>query len=307
MPELPEVETAARDLAAQVIGRQISQIEKLDWERMVETPSIKEFYALLPGRCIVTVGRRAKWLLFTLDADWTLAIHLRMSGTLSVHPTDLPADQYTHLVLALSNGQRIFFRDQRKFGRVRLLNAAGLAALDQAHGPEPLSAAFTPAVLADIVRSRRTSIKSLLLNQALLAGLGNIYVDESLWQTRIHPLRPANSLTSAEINALHSAIQTVLTQAINNKGSTLRDYRNGYGQPGQNQDYFNIYGKGATPGKAKPGRPCPRCGTPAVRLVVGQRGTHICPTCQLLPRPSDLEALAAPASPTTSEAEQRSE
>jgi formamidopyrimidine-DNA glycosylase len=275
MPELPEVETAARDLDAQVRGQRISAIEKLDWERMVETPDPASFRALLPGRQICSVGRRAKWLLLTLDAGWTLALHLRMSGSLSVQPADTPADSYTHLVLALDDGRRIFFRDLRKFGRARLLDAAGLAALDQAHGPEPLDAAFTPAALAQILQRRQTALKPLLLNQALIAGLGNIYVDESLWRARLHPLRRASSLSVDEIAALHAAIRGVLAQAIDNKGSTLRDYRNGYGERGSNQDYFDVYGREH--------KPCRRCDTPIMRIVVTQRGTHLCPACQPAP------------------------
>ncbi|NJK81125.1 MAG: bifunctional DNA-formamidopyrimidine glycosylase/DNA-(apurinic or apyrimidinic site) lyase [Chloroflexaceae bacterium] len=290
MPELPEVETAARDLAAQVIGRQIVAIEKLDWERMIETPTPAEFHALLPGRQIVAVGRRAKWLLLTLDAGWTLAIHLRMSGSVSVHPPDMPADVYTHLVLRLDDERRIFFHDTRKFGRVRLLDAAGLVLLDQRHGPEPLSETFTEEVLAALLRGRRAQLKPLLLNQAVLAGLGNIYVDESLWRARLHPLRLAASLTQREIAALYEAIRTVLTQAVQNKGSTLRDYRTGYGQSGENQHYFMVYGK------TNVGQPCSRCGTAIVRLVVGQRGTHICPQCQQIyagsTEPSGLDSPA---------------
>jgi formamidopyrimidine-DNA glycosylase len=274
MPELPEVETAARDLHAQVTGCSIVAIEKLDWERMIEAPDPAAFRRLLPGRCIAAAGRRAKWLLLTLDAGWTLALHLRMSGSVSVQLAAAPADTYTHLVLALDDGRRLFFRDIRKFGRARLLNTAGLAALDSSLGIEPLGDGFTAAALAELLAGRRTCIKPLLLNQRLIAGLGNIYTDESLWQARLHPLRPASSLQSEEVTALHAAIRSVLTSAINNRGSTLRDYRTGYGQKGTNQDYFAVYDRA--------GKPCPRCGTPVVRVVVAQRGTHLCPACQVL-------------------------
>lgn len=276
MPELPEVETAARSLAAQVIGRRITAIEKLDWERMVETSTPADFRALLPGRSIAAVGRRAKWLLLTLDAGWTLALHLRMSGSVSVRAADEPADSYTHLVLALDDGRRLFFRDIRKFGRARLLDAAGLAALDASLGPEPLSDSFQAHSLARLLQGRRTPIKPLLLNQAVLAGLGNIYADESLWQARLHPLRPASSLQPGEIEALYQAICSVLTKAITHGGSTLRDYRDGYGQAGGNQEHFAVY--------QRAGQPCLRCGTPIVRMVVAQRGTHLCPQCQVPPQ-----------------------
>lgn len=274
MPELPEVENIARDLAPQVSGRRIVTIEKLDWERMVETPSLESFRATLPERSIVTVGRRAKWLLFTLDAGWTLALHLRMSGRIGVQNSDVSPDIYTHLVLALDDGRRIFFHDQRKFGRVRLLNPEGMAALDCSLGLEPLDEHFSTKTLADALTRRRTRLKPLLLDQTCVAGLGNIYVDESLWQSQIHPLRTADSLKHNEIERLHAAIRQVLEQAIYYKGSTLRNYRNGYGQRGENQEHFSVYDR--------KGKPCPRCGTPVERIVIAQRGTHICPTCQKL-------------------------
>lgn len=272
MPELPEVEIAARSLAAQVLNRSITAIEKLDWERMVETPDLPTFLAYLPGRYIEAVGRRAKWLLFTLDAGWTLALHLRMSGNISVQPADATANTHTHLVLALDDGRRIFFEDQRKFGRVRLLDAEGLAALNARLGPEPLSTDFGVEQLRQVLADRQTRLKPLLLNQEVLAGLGNIYADESLWLAQLHPCRPANSLNADEIQRLHAAIRTVLAQGIHNNGSTLRNYRNGYGERGQNQEHFAVYDR--------KGQPCPRCGTPITRMVVAQRGTHICPTCQ---------------------------
>lgn len=275
MPELPEVETIARDLHAQVLNRRIVAIEKLDWERMVETPALATFCAVLPGRQIVAMGRRAKWLLFRLDAGWTLALHLRMSGRVGVYDAVFPADVHTHLVLVLDDERRLLFRDPRKFGRVRLLDAAGLAALNAQFGPEPLGEQYTLAYLAEGLRRRTTRIKPLLLDQAFLAGMGNIYVDESLWQASVHPLRPARSLTDDEVARLYTATRNVLQDAIEHKGSTLRDYRNGYGAMGENQHLFSVYGR--------KGLPCPRCGTLIERLVVAQRGTHVCPVCQVVP------------------------
>ncbi len=272
MPELPEVETVARNLAGQVVDRRIQSIEKLDWERMVEVPDLADFRALLPGRQILEVGRRAKWLLLRLDAGWTLTLHLRMSGNISVQVATVEPNIHTHFVLALDDGRRIFFEDQRKFGRIRLLDSSGMAALDACLGPEPLSAAFDVAALAALLANRPTRIKPLLLDQKIIAGLGNIYVDEALWHARLHPLRPAKSLHHDEIAHLYHAIRHVLEQGIRNKGSTLRNYRDGYGEPGQNQAYFSVY--------RRQGQPCPRCGTPIERMLVAQRGTHVCPTCQ---------------------------
>lgn len=273
MPELPEVETVARDLASQVAGRRIAAVERLDWPRMVEIPEDPAaFLQALPGRTIEAVYRRAKWLLFRLDAGLTLAIHLRMSGSMYVPGLDEAPDVHVHLILRLDDGRSIFFRDIRKFGRARLLDAAGLAALDAAHGPEPLEDAFTPAVLGERLAGRGTKVKPLLLDQAVIAGLGNIYVDEALWLARVHPGRSASSLAKKEVAALHAAIREVLALSIERKGSTFRDYRTGYGESGGNQAYFKVYARG--------GEPCPRCAGPISRTVLGQRGTHFCPACQ---------------------------
>ncbi|MBK9940192.1 MAG: bifunctional DNA-formamidopyrimidine glycosylase/DNA-(apurinic or apyrimidinic site) lyase [Kouleothrix sp.] len=272
MPELPEVEHAARSLGAQITGRRIVAITKLDWERMVEAPSSDRFRELIQGRMVGAVGRRAKWIVMTLDDGWTLALHLRMSGALTVHsPADSP-DRHTHLVLLLDDHRQVFFHDTRKFGRVRLLDATGLAALDTAHGIEPLTAAFTPARLGALLHQRHTHLKPLLLDQRVIAGIGNIYADEALWNARLHPLRPSDSLTDDEIARLHAGVRQALLQGIEHGGSTLRDYRNGYGQAGSHQQHFNAYDR--------QGQPCRRCGTPIEKTVVAQRGTHVCPHCQ---------------------------
>jgi formamidopyrimidine-DNA glycosylase len=272
MPELPEVEIAARSLVPQIVGRTIVDIAHLDWERMVETPDIQAFYALLPGQQITAVGRRAKWILISFASGLTLTVHLRMSGRLYVVNDDRAIDKHSHLVLALDNGARVFFSDERKFGRVRLLDDAGLAALDRAHGPEPLSAVFTVEELARIMKARRTPIKQLLLDQHAIAGLGNIYVSEALWMAQIHPLTPAAQVPTVQISALHAAIRAVLEQALRHEGSTLRNYRNGYGEQGQNQKHFLVYGK--------EGAPCSRCGTLVERLIIGQRSSFYCGHCQ---------------------------
>jgi formamidopyrimidine-DNA glycosylase len=275
MPELPEVETIARDLAAQVQHRFIVGIEKLDWPRMLETPDLPTFQRFIAGRRIHNTARRAKWLLLLLDDAWTLAIHLRMSGRVGVYTPDVQADNHTHLVLRLDDERRIFFRDPRKFGRVRLLDPAGMAALDTRYGLEPLGDDFCVDALAQILADRRTRLKPLLLHQHLIAGMGNIYVDESLWYARLHPLRQANTLNSGEIGRLHTAIRTILQRAIQTGGSTLRDYRTGYGKIGQNQVFFSVYGR--------TGQPCPTCQNPVQKITVAQRGTHLCPHCQRVP------------------------
>lgn len=274
MPELPEVETVARDLAAQALGRTLTGVIKLDWPRMIEGADEAGFRAAIEGRRIEAVGRRAKWVVITLSGGLWLGVHLRMSGSLVVYDADAVPDVHTHLVMGLDDGRRLWFRDVRKFGRVRLMDAKALQALDDKHGVEPLSEGFTPERLGGILKDRSTRIKPLLLDQALIAGLGNIYVDEALWLSRIHPLRPAGTVSVDETTRLHGAIQEVLNRSLTLGGSSFRDYRNGYGQLGGNQVTFAVYQRG--------GEPCQACGTPIQRLVVGQRGTHVCPTCQPL-------------------------
>jgi formamidopyrimidine-DNA glycosylase len=255
-----------------VAGRRITAIEKLDWERMVETPDLPDFRALIVGRQIVSVGRRAKWLLISLDAGWTLAVHLRMSGNLIVRGPEVSPDVHTHLVLALDDGRRIFFEDQRKFGRVRLLDADGLRLLDDAHGPEPLGDSFSAEVLGRILAGRRTKLKPLLLDQTIIAGIGNIYASEALWLARLHPQIPAADAPVEQVPALHAAIRQVLEEAIANQGSSLRNYRNSYGERGQNQDHFRVYDRA--------GQPCERCGALIARVIIAQRSTFYCPSCQ---------------------------
>jgi formamidopyrimidine-DNA glycosylase len=274
MPELPEVQHAADTLAAQIVGSRIAAVTRLDWPRMVETHAPEAFAALLAGREVRDVTRRAKWILLHLDGGLTLALHLRMSGYIAVYGPDAAPDQYTHLALRLDDGRQVFFHDTRKFGRARLLDAAGLASLGEAHGPEPLDAAFTPAELTRLLRGRRRAIKPLLLDQTVLAGIGNIYADEALWRAQIHPLRPSDTLSDDEVARLHEGIRAALRAGLDNGGSTLRDYRNAYGAAGSNQQHFNAYDR--------EGRPCARCGATIVRTVVGQRGTHYCPECQCL-------------------------
>ncbi|MFP5503173.1 MAG: DNA-formamidopyrimidine glycosylase, partial [Candidatus Sericytochromatia bacterium] len=218
MPELPEVESACRELAPHVAGRRIVGIERLSHPPMVESPAIEAFEGAIVGRAIAGVRRRAKWILLGLDAGLTLAIHLRMTGDVSVVPAEAELDKHTHLSLMLDDGRRLVFRDPRKFGKLRLLDATGLAALEAAHGPEPLSAAFTPAVLAAALAGKGGRLKPLLLDQKRLAGVGNIYADEALFEAGVHPLRAPGSLSEEEVEALHRAIREVLERAIARTG-----------------------------------------------------------------------------------------
>jgi formamidopyrimidine-DNA glycosylase len=271
MPELPEVETVARGLRESLVGSRIAGVE-IRWPRTVAAPDPAVFAGRLRGRRIVGVGRRGKWLRLHLDGGQHLLIHLRMSGRLLVDAADAEDDPYARLLIALEDGRRLRFSDVRKFGRMVLTDDDEAVLGDL--GPEPLSAEFTPQRLAVMLARRRGRLKPLLLNQRFLAGLGNIYVDETLWRARLHPLQRANELSAEDVARLHHAIQEVLRGAIDSGGTTLPDtgYVGADGQPGAFAGQLAVYGRS--------GEPCLRCGVPIERIVVGQRGTCFCPHCQ---------------------------
>jgi formamidopyrimidine-DNA glycosylase len=271
MPELPEVETVARGLQVALTGCTITGTKVL-WKRSIVPPDPDVFARRLAGQKINSVNRRGKWIVMSLSGDDTLLIHLRMSGRLVVEEDACLDNRHLRVLLFLEDGRRLSFVDQRKFGRLHLTNNP-----DQVLGnlgPEPLSEAFTAGRLIEMLKQRKGRIKPLLLDQHFVAGLGNIYTDESLWRARIHPLRSANTLTPAEVKGLHESIRSVLTAAIASGGTTLDDesYRQANGRPGEFLGKLVVYGRA--------GRPCPRCEQAIERIVVGQRGTHFCPRCQ---------------------------
>lgn len=270
MPELPEVETIARGLHG-IVGQRIEGVE-VRWQRTIDSPAPSAFAQRLRGQRITAVGRRGKWLRLYLENGDHLLIHLRMTGRLILEPADAPLDRYTRVLLTLEGGQRLRFSDQRKFGRMILTDEPDEVLGDL--GPEPLEEDFTAEKLAQMLAQRRGRLKPLLLNQRFLVGLGNIYVNEALWRARIHPLRPANTLSAEEVERLHHAIQEVLRQAIAQRGTTLDDG----GYVGADQETGDFAPRLAVYGRE--GETCPRCGSTIVRLVVGQRGTHVCPCCQ---------------------------
>lgn len=274
MPELPEVETVRRSLQTALAGRTLVEVTRIAWARTIAEPSPELFRELLRNRTIRDVDRRAKYVIIRLDRDEALVVHLRMTGRLLVVDRDAELDNHTHVVLRLDNDQQLIFRDTRKFGRIWLLDPAGLALLYGKLGPEPLDDALTAEEFRTLLRTRKGRIKPLLLDQKLIAGLGNIYVDEALWLAQIHPLRTVTALSDDQIDALHAAIRDVLTRSIENRGTTFADFRDGWGYRGDNQHFLNVYDR--------EGEPCLRCGTPIEKLVVAQRGTHICPSCQRL-------------------------
>ena len=275
MPELPEVETVRRSLAEAIMGATIGDLWVGPFSGSLAGITPEAMRAEIVGEQIVKIGRRAKYLLLTLSNERTLAIHLRMTGELTIARPEEPSGKHHHLTFVLADGRELRFSDIRKFGRIRLLDAAELAVLDAALGPEPLAPDLTPEMFHARLQEHRRAIKPLLLEQHFLAGVGNIYADEALFAAGIHPLRPANSLSAEEADRLLQALRDILSGAIARRGTTLRNYRDGLGQSGGNQFHLRIYNRAE-------GEPCPRCGSPVRRLVVGQRGTKFCPRCQPL-------------------------
>lgn len=271
MPELPEVETIAADLRPQLVGARFVAGHIL-WPATLAEPTPDLLNARLAGRQVLDVGRRGKYLLIHLDPAAALIFHLRMTGRLDVVPDGaaILAGPHLRAWFALADGRRLAFTDTRKFGRIWLVEDAGRVVGEL--GPEPLDRLFTPEVLQQRLAGRRTAIKALLLDQTVIAGVGNIYADEALFVAGIHPLRPAASLSAAEIGRLCEAIRLVLRESVEARGTLLRDYRTPYGQDGAYQNRLRVY--------RQAGQPCPRCGTRIERIRVTQRSTHFCPRCQ---------------------------
>ncbi len=271
MPELPEVQTILDALTPHILHQPIRAVT-LVWPGVVDRPEPSLFSAWLTGRQVVHTARRGKYMLFRLDDDRWLILHLRMTGKMRVVDAHEPWRPHDRLIFHLAHGRDWRFEDQRKFGRAYLVEAP--AEIVGALGPEPLSADFHPDYLARILARRTAAIKSLLLDQRIVAGIGNIYADEALFRARIHPLQPGGTLTPTEITALTQAIKTILTQALAEMGTTLRDYRRPDGSVGAFQNRLQVF--------RRTGQPCPSCGTPIQRIVVGGRSTHFCPQEQRL-------------------------
>jgi formamidopyrimidine-DNA glycosylase len=273
MPELPEVETVRRSLLDAVVGQTITGLRLRDFPGVLGGQRDEDVATRIIGRRILGVRRRAKYLIVDLDDGTALVIHLRMTGVLTVIPRETEPQRFEHLAIELGNGLDLRFSDQRKFGRVLHVEDEEVRRLEGRLGQEPLTRDFTAAWLADRFRRRSGKIKAVILDQGLIGGLGNIYADESLFRARIHPERPADSLTPGEIQRLHRAIRSVLRAAIDNQGTTFSSFADAGGNPGRYGAVLSVYGRG---GKS----PCPRCGTPLERTIVGGRGTSYCPGCQ---------------------------
>lgn len=303
MPELPEVETTVRDLRPQLIGRTITRA-RVTWERMVAAPPAQQFTREIVGYKISSINRRGKYLVFELEATNDerrmtnakqhsarepsaeyqtnapnrkskiripkfLLVHLRMTGQFGFHPPRARRNKHQHVHLLLDDGRELRFHDFRKFGRWWLVD-------NPEHvvgklGPEPLE--MSKREFLKRLRARRGRLKSLLLDQTFVAGIGNIYADESLWYAKIHPLRDAISLSDKEASDLYNAIRRVFRKAIRVGGTSFdATYKRINGESGAFQEKLRVVGRA--------GEPCYRCGAPIVKTVVGQRGTHYCPTCQ---------------------------
>lgn len=288
MPELPEVETLRRQLHTALPGRTIKDV----WfsaalPRLVRHPNEETFVETVRGRGIRAVRRRGKWLILELSEGIALVAHLRMTGRWFLrHPHD-PEDGYLRATILLDNGHELRWCDVRKFGTWDLVTDPDEVMGES--GPEPLEEGFTSGQILEAAAGRRAPIKSFLLDQRRVAGLGNIYVDEALWDSAIHPLRPAGSIKPVEAQHLRDAIVRVLTDSIESGGSSMRDYLDSNGIAGRYQERWRVY--------KQQGLPCGRCSAEIVKIKVGGRGTHYCPSCQPAPPPAIKGASAPSAVP----------
>lgn len=272
MPELPEVETVRRQLAPALEGRRLERVEIHDG-RLTRPEDPAVVAAELEGELVSRVERRGKYLIVRFESGRVLLVHLRMTG--SFRHGGGPASRASHVraVVRLDDGSDVVYRDVRRFGTWFVTEEEHLVPYLAARlGEEPLSPEFTPSRLQKRLAGRRAPVKAALLDQRTVAGVGNIYADEALWRSRIHPLRAAETLDKAEVRRLRDAVRAVLTTGIARQGATLRDYRQPSGAEGGMQHEFAVYGR--------EGEPCDRCGTPIEKTRVAGRGTWYCPRCQ---------------------------
>jgi formamidopyrimidine-DNA glycosylase len=272
VPELPEVETVVRELRPRLVGRRIDDVTvgRLALRRVWKPAWSRQ----ITGRTVVAADRRGKWILLQLDHGGVLVVHLGMTGQLTVVNRTVSRQNHVHAIFGLDNGMQLRFRDVRRFGSLQLFE--DMPALErqliqvQRLGPEPFD------LRATYWRERLTAtdrcLKAVLLDQRVVAGVGNIYADESLFEAKLHPARPGRNVTSAEARRLGAAVSKVLRRAIAKRGSSIRDYIGGTGDKGQYQDEFRVYGR--------TGQPCPRCGRPVERVRLAGRSTHFCSACQ---------------------------
>jgi len=273
MPELPEVETVKRTLNELIVGKQIERVQ-VNLPRIIRRPEDPALFAsMLAGHTFERVERRGKFLRLLLD-ELVLVSHLRMEGRYGVYRSDEPVEKHTHVIFRFTDGTDLRYKDVRQFGTMHLfLPGEDLASPPLSKlGLEPLDDSFTTESLRARLQQRKCKIKSLLLNQLYIVGIGNIYADEALFAARIHPERSPDSLSAQEWRRLHEAIVSVLSEAVKHGGSSIKSYVNGQGEMGMFQQQLSAYGR--------EGQPCHRCGKELRKITVGGRGTHYCPNCQ---------------------------
>lgn len=273
MPELPEVESVRRSLNELVAGKKIKNVS-IRWPKIIKHPlEVEQFQDALQGQLIHNVQRKGKFLIFQLD-DYSLVSHLRMEGNYRLHQNEDDPDKHTHILFHFTDGSSLFYRDVRKFGTMHLFSKG--TENDQLPlsklGPEPFSDECTLAYLLEKLSKTDRAIKAVLLDQTIVSGLGNIYVDEVLIRSQIHPERVSKTLTEEEVIPLLQEMKTTLLESIEAGGSSVNSYMNSHGLSGSYQEQLKVYGKN--------GEPCPFCGTEIEKTKVAGRGTHFCPQCQ---------------------------
>ena len=277
MPELPEVQTVVDNLNALGIGGYPITKASVHWPKTIAAMTPARFRKQIKGLRIQGFSRRGKYIVTRLSQDWTLLIHLRMTGRLNWTPKGVRRGKHEHVVLQVDHANDLRFHDTRKFGRLFLTQTP--ETILGKIGPEPLEKSFSRKHLHRMLNNKKRQMKPLLLDQTFIAGLGNIYVDEALWEAYIHPQRISSSLTGEDVAALHKAIRLVLRRGLKNMGTSLGTGKGNFysvaGRKGRNADELKVF--------RRVGEACPRCGTAIERLIVAQRSTHICPTCQSLP------------------------
>ena len=274
MPEMPEVETVRRTLLPLIKGKTIKEVTV--WYPKIITGDAKEFARQLTGKKIENIDRYAKYLLIRLNNNLTIVSHLRMEGKYRLVKINTKKDKHDHVQIVFKDNSALRYNDVRKFGRMQLIKTGterektGIGKL----GVEPNSAAFTVSYLQNGLARKKKNIKNTLLDQSIVAGLGNIYVDEVLWETKIHPLSQANTIPAEKISQLHDNINSLIELAIAERGTTIHTYLDANGKTGGFQKMLQVYGH--------KGEPCVRCGTPLEKIKVNGRGTTFCPKCQVI-------------------------
>lgn len=274
MPEMPEVETIRRSLTDNVVNKKIESVSVF-LDRLIKHPDAEQFVETITGKTIIALNRTGKYLRFVLSDDTELVVHLRMTGQLLYSDSELDV-KYARLIMFFTDGSKLVYADLRTLGALYAIKKDELGLIKglDSMGPEPLSAEFTAEYLKKTLNKKRVKMKSFLLNQSYIGGLGNIYADEALFLAGIHPERLANSVKEEEVKKLYDAINKVIQDGINDGGTTFSDYRDGNGEKGSHQDNLFVY--------QREDEPCKTCGAKIERVVVGGRSSHFCPKCQSL-------------------------